>query len=33
MWALIEATEAPGLYRSEDFGETWELVNDKTDLR
>jgi len=33
VWALVEATEGPGLYRSEDFGETWNLVNDKTDLR
>ena len=33
VWALIEASEAPGLYRSEDFGETWQLVNQETDLR
>lgn len=33
VWALIEASEKPGLYRSEDFGETWKLVNDETNLR
>ena len=33
VWALIEATEKPGLYRSDDFGETWRLVNDETKLR
>jgi photosystem II stability/assembly factor-like uncharacterized protein len=30
VWALLEASEAPGLYRSEDFGETWQLVSDET---
>ena len=33
VWAIIEAAEKPGLYRSEDFGETWKLVNDETKLR
>jgi photosystem II stability/assembly factor-like uncharacterized protein len=33
VWALFEASEAPGLYRSDDFGETWKLVNDETNLR
>jgi photosystem II stability/assembly factor-like uncharacterized protein len=33
VWALIESTEKPGLYRSEDFGETWKLVSSKNDLR
>ncbi len=33
VWALIEAAEKPGLYRSDDFGETWKLVNDETKLR
>ncbi|MGB7860351.1 MAG: glycosyl hydrolase [Acidimicrobiia bacterium] len=33
VWALIEASESPGLYRSDDFGETWLLVNDETKLR
>ncbi|MEZ4866863.1 MAG: glycosyl hydrolase [Caldilineaceae bacterium] len=33
VWALIEAKEEPGLYRSDDFGETWEKLTDKQDLR
>ena len=33
VWVLVEATEGAGLYRSEDFGETWELVNEETKLR
>ena len=33
VWALIEASGSPGLYRSEDFGETWKLVNGDPDLR
>lgn len=33
VWALVEASQAPGLYRSEDFGETWKLVNDEPRLR
>jgi len=33
VWALVESSEDPGLYRSEDFGETWTLVSDQQDLR
>jgi len=33
LWALIEAQEEPGIYRSDDFGETWEKVSGKQDLR
>ena len=38
VWAIIEAADkdgkdAGGLYRSEDWGGTWERVNDKMDLR
>ncbi len=33
VWALVEASEAGGLYRSDDFGETWKMVNSNTDLR
>jgi photosystem II stability/assembly factor-like uncharacterized protein len=33
VWALVEAVEDPGLYRSEDYGETWKLASDSTDLR
>ena len=33
VWALVEASEKPGLYRSEDFGATWQLVNEKNNLR
>ncbi|MCP4222431.1 MAG: glycosyl hydrolase, partial [Actinomycetia bacterium] len=33
VWALIEASDDPGLYRSDDFGETWELLTDNQDLR
>ena len=33
VWALIESTEDPGLYRSEDFGETWEFLSASQDLR
>ena len=33
VWTLIESIEAPGLYRSEDFGDTWSLATDKQDLR
>jgi photosystem II stability/assembly factor-like uncharacterized protein len=33
VWALIEASEKPGLYRSDDFGETWKLINDESKLR
>jgi len=33
VWALVEASESPGLYRSDDFGETWDLLNEETKLR
>ena len=33
MWALIESSVEPGLYRSDDFGDTWSLITDKQDLR
>ncbi len=38
VWAIIEAADkdgkdAGGLYRSEDWGGSWERVNDKMDLR
>ncbi len=33
VWALVEAAEEPGLYRSDDFGESWEKLSDKQDLR
>jgi photosystem II stability/assembly factor-like uncharacterized protein len=33
VYALIEAKDKPGLYRSDDFGETWGRVSDSGDLR
>ena len=33
VWCLIESAESPGLYRSEDFGDTWLLATDKQELR
>ena len=33
VWALVESDTAPGLYRSEDFGETWTLASDRQQLR
>ena len=33
VWALIESDTDPGLYRSDDFGETWTLASDRQDLR
>ena len=33
VWALVESDAAPGLYRSEDFGETWTLASDRQQLR
>lgn len=33
VWALVEASEKPGLYRSDDFGDTWTLLTDQQDLR
>ena len=32
VWAIVEAKDASGLYRSEDFGETWQMVTDNGDL-
>jgi photosystem II stability/assembly factor-like uncharacterized protein len=32
VWAIVEAKDASGLYRSEDFGDTWQLVTDSGDL-
>ena len=33
VWALVESDAAPGLYRSDDFGDTWTLASDRQDLR
>ncbi len=33
VWALIESVDEPGLYRSDDSGQTWKLVSDRNDLR
>ena len=33
VWALVESNAAPGLYRSDDFGDTWTLASDRQDLR
>ena len=33
VWALIESDAEPGLYRSDDFGDTWALASDRQDLR
>jgi photosystem II stability/assembly factor-like uncharacterized protein len=33
VWAIVEAKEQPGLYRSDDFGETWTLINEEASLR
>ena len=33
VWVLIESQTDPGLYRSDDFGASWKLVNDSPDLR
>ena len=33
LWVLIESAEAPGLYRSEDFGDTWSLATDNQEIR
>ncbi len=32
VWAIVEAKDASGLYRSEDFGATWEKLNNISDL-
>ncbi len=33
VWALVESAVDPGLYRTDDFGESWQLVSRKQDLR
>ena len=33
VWALVESDAAPGLYRSDDFGDTWILATDRQELR
>jgi len=33
VWALIESQQEPGMYRSDDFGETWTLQSARSDLR
>jgi photosystem II stability/assembly factor-like uncharacterized protein len=33
VWALIESEQASGLYRSEDFGDSWQLATDDQELR
>ena len=33
IWALIESDTRPGLFRSDDFGETWTCLTDNQDLR
>lgn len=33
VYAIVESKEKPGLYRSDDFGDSWEMVNDNPDLR
>jgi photosystem II stability/assembly factor-like uncharacterized protein len=32
VWAIVEAKDASGLYRSEDFGATWQLLTENPDL-
>ena len=33
VWTLIESAHAPGLYRSEDFGDSWQLATSDQELR
>ena len=33
VWALVESDAEPGLYRSDDFGDTWTQASDRQDLR
>lgn len=32
VWALLESENKPGMYRSDDYGETWQHVSDNGDL-
>ncbi len=32
VWAIVEAKDASGLYRSDDFGATWQKLTDSSDL-
>ena len=32
VWALVESKNQPGLYRSEDYGDSWEQVSDNANL-
>ncbi len=32
VWAIVEHTKEGGLYRSDDYGDTWELVSDNQNL-
>jgi photosystem II stability/assembly factor-like uncharacterized protein len=32
VWVLVESEEQSGLYRSDDYGDTWKLVSDRGDL-
>ena len=32
VWAMVEAKDASGLYRSDDFGQTWQKLTDNPDL-
>ena len=32
VWALVESAEAPGLYRSDDYGANWQLVSTDGEL-
>jgi photosystem II stability/assembly factor-like uncharacterized protein len=32
VWAIVEAKDASGLYRSDDFGATWQKLTDNSDL-
>lgn len=33
VWAIVESQNDPGLYRSDDFGDTWKLLCDQPELR
>lgn len=33
VWALVEAQQEPGLYRSDDYGASWQKLTDKQELR